>query len=201
MNHLIVSRVVALIAALFVVVAGLFAWIAAVQAPAENLTAVDIPHPAEEQIEDCAECHTVDEGTVPVTHRYYESATCGSCHRQARRVLVPHSVEMGDVRCPLCHSDPGRDHGMPANHLGYLTDECLLCHPVDPDRTRVQPQPAGLSRSPLVEIPHATTDFFEDCTACHEMGGRRPLPDNHATFSGEICLDCHEPEAEEPRAD
>lgn len=198
MNHRIVSRVVVLITGLFVAIAALFAWIATVQAPADRVAvAVDIPHPPGRRTENCGECHTAEAGTAPPTHRYFKQATCPTCHLPSKRILVPHSIAMGDVRCPVCHSDPARDYGMPVNHLRYETGECLLCHPVDPIRDTRRPEPVGLSRVPAPVITHPTTGVFTECTSCHEMEGRRPLPENHAMFAGETCEDCHEPGAEE----
>jgi hypothetical protein len=99
---------------------------------------------------------------------------------------------MGDVRCPLCHSDPERDHGVPENHLRYKTDECLICHPVDTDHYAKEPVPAGLALSYAAPVPHGTEGFFEDCSYCHQIGVKRSLPVNHRDFAQETCTDCHE---------
>lgn len=195
MNHRIVSAVVVTIVALFALAAGMFTWALATATPQQNLKAfaADNPHPPSRRTAECPECHTVEKGTIPVTHRNYDRDSCASCHRLAVPVLVPHSIAMGDVRCPLCHGDPGRDSGVPVSHLRYETDECLLCHPVDAEHFDVEPAPAGLARSYAAPIPHETGGLFEDCTYCHQIGQRRSLPANHRDFALETCEDCHEP--------
>jgi hypothetical protein len=194
-NHRIVSTVVMIIVAMFIGATALFAWAATIVAPPESGAsyAPENPHPPSRRTEPCLDCHTPDAGTIPVTHRNYPVETCASCHRQAPRVLVPHSVGMGDARCPLCHGEPARDLGIPESHLRYETGECLLCHPVDPDSYYKQPPPAGLSLSYAAPIPHVTDDIFADCSYCHHLGPRRSLPENHRDFALETCMDCHEP--------
>ncbi len=193
MNHRVVSTVVVIIVSLFVVAAGLFAWAATAVTPSQyHATASpDNPHPPMRQTDRCLTCHTVARATLPVTHRYYDVGSCASCHHPAVPVLVPHSVAMGDARCPLCHGDPSRDLGVPTSHLRYETDECLLCHPVDADHYAKKPAPAGLSLSPAASIPHATDGIFEDCTYCHQFGPKHPLPRSHKDFALEVCQDCH----------
>ncbi len=197
MNHRIVSTVVVIIVAVFAAAAGLFTWAMATVTPPSTtrLTVPQNPHADTRRTERCLECHTTEQATIPVTHRHFSVSTCEWCHTPARRVLVPHSITMGDVRCPLCHSDPDRDHGVPANHLGYKTDECLLCHPVDAQYYSRKPAPAGLALSYAAPIPHQTDGLFEDCTYCHQIGERRSLPANHRDFAMETCTDCHEPGA------
>ncbi|MDP2401930.1 MAG: hypothetical protein Q8M66_08130, partial [Actinomycetota bacterium] len=168
MNHRIVSTVVMVIVALFVVAGGLFAWAAAIVAPLDSgaAPAPNNPHPADARTDACLDCHSVGQSSIPMTHRNYALQTCESCHRPALRVLVPHSVAMGDVRCPLCHGDPTRDFGIPASHLRYEAGECLLCHPVDPEQSYKNPRPAGLSRSYAAPIPHPAGGIFADCEYC-----------------------------------
>jgi hypothetical protein len=187
--------VVAVIVALFVVAGSLFAWASASVAPLASgaASAPNNPHPADATTDACLDCHSFGQATIPATHRHYAVHTCESCHRPALRVLVPHSVAMGDVRCPLCHGDYKRDHGIPASHLRYETGECLLCHPVDPDQAHKNPGPAGLSRSYAAPIPHPVGDIFEDCEYCHHSGPKQSLPENHRDFALETCMDCHKP--------
>lgn len=195
MNHRIVSSVVAIIVALFVVASGLFAWAVTAAAPrtAHSGPPPENPHPQTRRTAVCSDCHHPADGTIPITHRYYGPASCAGCHPRALAVLVPHSVAMGDARCPLCHGDPERDHGIPSAHLRYETDECLLCHPVDARHYAKRPSPAGLSLSYAAPIPHQTDALFKDCTYCHQIGQRDSLPANHRDFALETCIDCHEP--------
>ncbi len=195
MNHRIVSTVVVINVALFVVAAGMFAWAAAVVAPLEPGAgyAPDDPHPPARRTEPCLDCHTVAADTIPVTHRHYQVDACSRCHRPAVRVLVPHSVAMGEARCPLCHGEPARDLGMPESHLRFETGACLLCHPVDTRFYDRQPGPAGLSLSPAGSIAHPIGGVFADCDACHHVPARSTLPENHRDFAPQTCMDCHKP--------
>ncbi len=60
-------------------------------------------------------------------------------------MLVPHSIAMGDARCPLCHGEPARDHG--------IFEDCDYCHHVEPRST----------------LPDNHRDFgVETCLDCHE---------------------------------
>lgn len=197
MNHRIVSAVVVTIVALFLGAAGLFTWSASLVAPSRSSAsfAPDNPHPSSRRTDSCLDCHSTARSTIPVTHRNFGLRTCESCHRPAVPVLVPHSVAMGDVRCPLCHGDPARDLGIPANHVRYETRECLLCHPVDTDHYDKVPAPAGLSLSYAAPLPHATDGIFKDCSYCHTVASRRSLPENHRDFAQETCMDCHRPQA------
>ncbi|MBS3957575.1 MAG: hypothetical protein KGZ40_08660 [Clostridiales bacterium] len=195
MNHRIVSTAVLLLIGLFASASVLFALAAAALTPSEVGTAPvpRNPHAGLERTEPCLECHAVALGTIPVTHRNYAVPTCGSCHRQAPRVLVPHSVAMGDERCLHCHGDPGRDLGMPAGHLAFETYECLLCHPVDPRSASREPAPAGLTRAYAGPVPHPLDGYFRECLFCHQSGERNSLPDNHRRFEEDGCTECHEP--------
>jgi hypothetical protein len=185
--------VVVIIVILFAVAAGMFAWAAALLTPAGSFasSAANNPHPSSRRTDACLTCHNTRQGTIPVTHRDYALRSCASCHHTALQVLVPHSVAMGDARCPVCHGDPGSDHGIPRNHLRYKTDECLLCHPVDGDRYLKTPPPAGLALKEAPMIPHIIGGLFGDCSYCHPVGGTHPLPVSHEAFAQETCLDCH----------
>lgn len=200
MNHRIVSTVVVIIVALFAGAAGLFAWTAYVVAPPTDAPgyAPDDPHPPAELTDPCLDCHTVEDQTIPLTHRNFRVETCSLCHRPAVRVLVPHSITMGNERCPLCHGEPARDLGMPVSHLRFETDDCLLCHPVDTRYADREPQAAGLSLSPASDVPHPEDGIFAVCAECHHVEPRSSLPANHKDFSQETCTECHEPTYQEP---
>jgi len=179
---------------MFVAAVLLFAGAAASVAPGVGaVPAPNDPHPPSQQTEACAGCHNIDLNTIPVTHRYFSPDTCGSCHSPSEPVRVPHSIAMGDSRCPLCHGEPARDFGVPASHLRFETRECLLCHPVDPARSDEEPPPAGMSKSPADSIPHPLDGIFKDCSYCHHVLAGSTLPENHRDFIMDMCGDCHEP--------
>lgn len=193
MNHRIVSTLVVILTTLFVGAVVLFAGAAASVAPGVGaVPAPDNPHPPAQHTEACIECHNIGLLTIPVTHRLFSLGTCESCHSPSVRVRVPHSIAMGDSRCPMCHGEPARDFGIPASHLRFETRECLLCHPVDSDKSDKDPEPAGMSKSPAGTIPHALDGIFEDCSYCHHVLARSTLPENHVDFAADTCWDCHE---------
>lgn len=198
MNHRIVNVVVLGIVAVFTAAAALFAWAAAARVPDNarvTTTSIDTPHPPEQRTRDCKRCHTIDNGNLPLTHRAFPMDGCGSCHKAARVVRVPHSVTMGEDGCPLCHGDPSRELGIPDSHLRYEERQCLLCHQVLPEEEGADPRPAGPSLSPAPAIPHELGGFFSDCGYCHQLRGDNPLPVSHEQFTQATCLECHEREA------
>lgn len=194
MHHRIVSTVVVIIVALFVVASAAFTWAATVVSPPTGRAghAPDNPHPPARRTEACLECHTVDEDMLPVTHRHYAEESCAACHLPAVRVLVPHTITMGDARCPLCHGEPARDLGMPESHLRFETDQCLLCHQVDARFYNREPAKAGLSLAFAADIPHPISGVFERCSDCHHVDAVSTLPENHREFGDQTCRDCHE---------
>ncbi|TDB38220.1 MAG: hypothetical protein D9V44_09330 [Actinobacteria bacterium] len=200
MNHRIVSTVVMIIVAFFVGAVALFAGTATSVAPAASAEAPKNPHPPSRRTASCLECHNGEQHTIPSTHRNFDLATCASCHVEAMRVIVPHTAAMGDARCPLCHGEPARDHGIPVSHLRYESGECLLCHPGDPANYDKQPSPAGLSKSPAGAIPHALDGVFAECSGCHFVTAKATLPENHRDFPADSCGGCHDHEPAEAGA-
>lgn len=194
MNHRIVSAAVWILIALFLGVALLFAWVADVRAPERSALAAapDIPHPPEQRDRNCRECHTIARDSLPATHREFALHTCDQCHRQSPRVLIPHSIAMGETGCPTCHGDPRRDFGVPESHLAYGPGQCLLCHPIDGARVNDRPEPAGLSRSTAPDVAHDVEGVFSECPDCHEFTGKFALPDNHRWLERSTCLQCHD---------
>lgn len=195
MNHRIVSAAVSLLVALFVGIALLFAWVADVRAPQRppSASAPDIPHPPEFRDEDCRRCHIIEEDSLPETHREFNLDTCDSCHEPSTKVLIPHSISMGESGCPTCHGDPVRDFGVPESHLDYEPGQCLVCHPVDGDLVDQRPKPAGIAKSAAPDVVHETGGIFADCPDCHQLTGTRALPSNHAWLEQSTCLRCHAP--------
>lgn len=192
MNHRIVSTLVVILTTLFVAAVLLFAGAAASVAPGVGaVPAPDNPHPPAQHTEACVECHNSGLLSIPVTHREFSPGTCESCHSPSVRVLVPHSIAMGDSRCPLCHGEPARDFGIPVSHLRFQTRECLLCHPVNPAKSDVEPPPAGMSKSSAGIIPHPLDGTFRDCSYCHHVLARSTLPENHRDFAPDTCGSCH----------
>jgi hypothetical protein len=192
-NHKIVSVVVGLILALFLAMSLAFAWAVEVRVPesTQPRSRVLIPHPLRGESADCMKCHASGSMAVPLTHRFFATGSCLSCHDWRPVVLVPHSIAMGDSRCPLCHGDPSQDLGMPEEHLRFTDKNCTFCHKLDGDKWGVQPKPAGLSDMVKPALTHPVSGAFENCLYCHRIGGKPSLPSNHAALAQDTCQWCH----------
>jgi len=193
-NHRIVAAVVGLIIVMLVGTALAFAWAVQAQVPAGLVhpSAAAIPHPVSGRTAECSACHAGDL-RMPPTHRYFTDRGCLSCHAWLPIGLVPHSVSMGDARCPPCHGDPDSDFGMPRDHLAFHEKRCSFCHDVDPAKASVEPRPAGESASAKPELTHPITGAFANCLYCHRIGSKPSLPRSHEAFTQATCVWCHIP--------
>jgi hypothetical protein len=192
MNHRIVTAVVTTIIALLVATSLAFAWSIEARVAASKVVAVPvtIPHPVSPRNDACTGCHN---GTgVPPTHRYFVNAACQSCHSSRVVTLVPHSISMGDARCPLCHGDPDSDLGIPRDHLAFHEQQrCLFCHDVDGAKASTEPTVAGVAARALPPLTHPLSGAFAHCLYCHRIGGTPVLPASHISFTEESCRWCH----------
>lgn len=123
----------------------------------------------------------------------------------ARRPVIPsiaHPVNEAMSDCASCHVvAPG---GMPANHARYGQNTCLTCHAEATEEELAaieaarqeqaaqegagEPQPAaGIASA----IPHPVGQAYANCVACHAIGGNRGMPENHASYTNEMCVNCH----------
>jgi hypothetical protein len=122
----------------------------------------------------------------------------------ARRAVIPniaHPVNEQMSDCASCHVvGPG---GMPASHSTYSQNTCLTCHAVATEeelaaieaarqeqaaQEGAEQQPAGAVAS---AIPHPVGEAYANCVACHAIGGNRGMPENHAGYTNEMCVNCH----------
>lgn len=193
MTHRIVSAVVALILALFVTAALLFAWAMElrVQAAAAQLPSMGVPHPVTGSGAKCERCHNERANTLPVTHRLFSKGDCVSCHPPLSVAAVPHTISMGNARCLLCHGDPSQDLGMPKSHLLPGYEGCAFCHAVSTQLADKQPRPAGESKKTKPDITHPVTGAFQNCLYCHRIGGEPAMPQSHRAFTEDTCTLCH----------
>ena len=194
MTYRIVTRVVVLLVALLVATAIGFAGALDMRVPGSRTPAAAvIPHPVTGDMADCERCHEISDDSYPVTHRYYEEASCQSCHPWRPVTLVPHSVAMGDERCVLCHGNPSHDLGMPRNHLDFEEQRCSICHAADERRAARNPRNAGDLRRSIPPITHPVEGAFERCLNCHRIGSDPSMPDGHEAYAEATCAWCHEP--------
>ncbi len=157
-----------------------------------------IAHPIQGQ-EKCLDCHAAGKvKPYPADHRYQANEVCTVCHHQGATTgattpaagaipPVPHSTQ-GREDCVACHG-AGQIKPFPADHAGRTSDTCLGCHQVQ--ATAATAVPAAGAIPP---VPHAT-EGRENCLACHDTGGVRPFPADHAGRTSDTCLGCHQVQA------
>ncbi|MFH1032538.1 MAG: hypothetical protein V1767_08270 [Chloroflexota bacterium] len=146
---------------------------------------------------DCYSCH--GPGSVrpyPANHVGRTNALCIVCHDPPQlttrppasppppAIPIPHSIT-GLEDCFLCHG-PGSVRPYPANHVGRTNALCIICHKPSP----VVRPPS--SPPPATPIPH-TIVGRSDCLSCHNLGGIKPFPANHAGRTNAQCTICHKP--------
>jgi nitrate/TMAO reductase-like tetraheme cytochrome c subunit len=163
-----------------------------------------VPHPIAART-DCRVCHALD-GVIPFPddHTSYEDNLCIDCHEPIMTVgnveleripapPIPHTLEGRRDQCLVCHgADAFRPY--PADHVGRSTSSCLSCHEqVTPVQVGAAPaeQPAAAGPAP---IPH-TLEGRDNCLVCHDLGGLKPFPADHAGRSTDTCTTCHQPAA------
>lgn len=142
----------------------------------------------------CSDCHEDKYGIWEKSN--HSSVSCENCHGPAKihveetkadvvetsaNLIVDTSREM----CGLCHARLfSRPSDFPQIDLEEHGEqaECITCH--NPHGPQVPPK-----------IPHPL-EGRDDCLLCHEAGGLKPFPENHAGRTSDICLSCHKGEVE-----
>ncbi len=151
-----------------------------------------------------AEENTEEWSNLPV--QYADPSVCGSCHPDKHSVWE--ESKHGTVSCENCHG-PGEAHVDKGTSLVMDTSRefCGLCHDKLLARPSGFPQvqlsehggqsacitchnPHDPRITTLPQIPH-TLEGRTDCLLCHEAGGIKPSPEDHAGRSSDTCLNCH----------
>lgn len=178
-----------------------------------------IAHPVNEANSACKTCHVVGEGGMPASHNTYGENTCLTCHVVASpeelaaieaaraaeaaqsgeqgqapapgaAAAIPHPVGGAYANCVGCHAI-GSNRGMPENHASYTNEMCVNCHPA----VAADAPAAGEATAPVGPlVPHDIDGQFVNCDSCHALTmGRLAMPENHAGFTKDICVNCHKP--------
>ncbi len=138
---------------------------------------------------------------------------CGLCH--ARLISRPSDfpqVDMetmgGDAECITCHDPHDPRAGMPPQvpHALQERTDCQSCHASHEPFKAIPPQlphtlegrteclschgPQEFRGAALPHIPHSL-EGRSDCLLCHNIGGIKPLPEDHAGRTSATCLNCH----------
>jgi hypothetical protein len=133
--------------------------------------------------------------------------------------LIPHPTE-GRENCLLCHGSNSLV-AYPADHAGRTADMCRTCHrtaaevaalpqpAIEPTSTTepvATPAPATTATAAPAAtaattptatvasgppaVPHSL-DGRDNCLLCHDAGGLKPFPADHAGRTVDMCLFCH----------
>lgn len=148
-----------------------------------------IPHPVAATT-DCQVCHGPDKvRPYPENHSAFTPDMCVSCHQASAQEsgiapgaapAIPHQLA-GMGECKNCHDAQGVKP-WPSNHAAFTPDICTNCH---------KPDDRGVAPGTAPAIPHLLTGMG-NCVACHgTTSGIKPWPKNHATFTPDICTNCH----------
>lgn len=164
---------------------------------------------------DCVTCHNPHESENPKLmqanlHPPFADKQCGTCHEAAKNGKIVLTAANSKELCVMCHEDKQKAiDTAKVQHPGAMTADCTDCH--NPHASR---QP-GLPRTNGVEICltchaeqaemlktkkiHHQPAFQQACSTCHEAHGGE---NEHLLRIKEVnvlCLECHGPEAPEPK--
>ena len=148
-----------------------------------------VPHPVSATT-DCKTCHGPDKvKPYPENHSAFTADMCAGCHQATLKEgaaapgaapAIPHQLE-GMGECKNCHA-AGGIKPWPQNHAAFTPDICTNCHKAD--------QP-GVVPGAAPAIPHLVTGGMGECQSCHGADAVKPWPKNHATFTPDLCTNCH----------
>jgi hypothetical protein len=158
--------------------------------------------------ETCAECHDISNPGGTDNSGFCANSGCHATEWQfvgldapAIRALVeppqvPGSGEPAAVPhpigtrtdCTICHASDGVIP-YPADHADYEQPICTQCH-----EAALAEAAFAAETIQVPAIPHMVENQADRCLDCHGPDQILPYPDNHAAFSTEACLFCHDAE-------
>lgn len=125
-----------------------------------------IAHPVNDSLGSCLHCHVPGPDGTPPSHKTYGDATCLTCHE-----VAPAGALMTHGR------DSVATHGVTRS-------------PASQQATA--PAPAATDQEPVAgPIPHVLVGPYEDCVACHAIGGNLSMPGTHSGYTNGDCTSCH----------
>lgn len=170
-----------------------------------------IPHPLEGRA-NCITCHG-PEGfrPYPANHAGRPVESCTGCHKVAAVSETAPTATVAPTATPL----PPTATNAPATTAPLPTIASTTAATVAPTTAAtITPRPTIAVTAAATTVPRATTaatatagagDEAPDiphavegretmCVACHAADGVKPMPDDHAGRTNEMCLVCHRPE-------
>ena len=165
---------------------------------------------------DCVQCHDPHQSTRPklmqaFVHAPFEggASSCSTCHdpvKDGKVVLNQKSVK--DL-CVTCHSDKAEQiDKAKVQHPGAMGD-CTDCHNPHAGKTPGFPKPDSVSaclgchteQAELAKKKHLHQPAFQNgCATCHEPHGGDNEHLLRVKDTNTLCLECHGPDAPEPKA-
>jgi nitrate/TMAO reductase-like tetraheme cytochrome c subunit len=146
---------------------------------------------------ECNVCHTIPEVAGPGQALQPISSVAPTNEPESHRSttwLAEHRYQF-DASCESCHTidNPGG-----SDNTSFCSN--AACHATEwqfaglnaPRIRELSAPPKSPSTGVPDPVPHplnATTD----CTVCHALDKVRPFPENHATFTNDMCTGCHTP--------
>jgi hypothetical protein len=166
-----------------------------------------IPHPIAGQ-EKCDTCHAAGGiKPMPANHEGRPVDSCQVCHAQGptptpggssaggpKAIPADHDLTSTAYKdCTLCHG-AGKLKPFPENHASFTADSCTGCHKqaTAADATpEASAQPTASGPKAIPANHDLTSAAYKDCTLCHGAGKLKPFPENHASYTADICTGCH----------
>ena len=150
---------------------------------------------------ECNLCHSIPEVAdpgKPLPTVILESAMAEPASHLSTTWLAEHRFKF-DTTCAQCHkvdNPGGSDNSSFCSNSACHATQWKFAGLNAPRIRELSKPPAVPSTGVPNPIPHpigATTD----CKICHGAEGVRPYPDNHASFTVDMCTSCHQPKVQE----
>jgi predicted CXXCH cytochrome family protein len=161
----------------------------------------------------CTQCHDPHQSAQPkllqkFTHPPFADKSCDTCHSPAKDGKVVLTNSDTKALCVTCHSDQAEKiEKAKVQHPGAL-GECVACHNPHAGKTPgfLQPDPVSAclachsDQADQFKKAHLHQPAFQQgCATCHEPHGGDNEHLLRTKKVDDLCLECHGPEAPEPR--
>lgn len=165
---------------------------------------------------DCLECHNPHQSDRPklmqaVVHAPFDGGTssCSTCHEPMKDGKIALTAASPKELCVTCHSEKAEQiDKAKVQHPGAMGD-CTDCHNPHASKTSGLPKPDAVNvclschsdQAGLLSKKHPHQPAFQQgCATCHEPHGGDNQHLLRAKDENTLCLECHGPDAPEPKA-
>ncbi|HLW52791.1 MAG TPA: cytochrome c3 family protein [Candidatus Angelobacter sp.] len=163
----------------------------------------------------CVQCHDPHQSSRPklmqaFVHSPFEGGTssCDTCHQPVKDNKVVLTQASAKELCVTCHAEKAEQiEKSEVQHPGAAGD-CTDCHNPHAGKSPGFPKPDAVSvclschsdQAELFKKKHLHQPAFEQgCATCHEPHGGENQHLLRAKETNALCLECHGPEAPEPK--